>query len=179
MARVLLQQFPTAHATLIDHSSPMISQAQQAMVTYPGRYKVHLRDLLEPLDTFIPLNTADCIVSRYAIHHLPNERKYSLYEEIHRVLVPGGLFINIEHVASATPMLERLSDSLFIDTLASSTGKPRDQVEREFLTRADKADNRLESVGRQMEWLNAIGFESVDCYFKWMELAVFGGVKAT
>ncbi|MFO0699547.1 MAG: class I SAM-dependent methyltransferase [Nitrospira sp.] len=177
VARVVLEQFPTAHVTLIDHSPQMISVAHRAMAKYHGRYEVRLGDLLEPLDQYIPLNSADCIVSRYAIHHLPNKRKYSLYEDIHRLLVPGGLFVNIEHVASATPMLERLSDSFFIDEIASSTGKPRDQVEREFLMRPDKADNILENVGRQLGWLNTIGFESVDCYFKCMELAVFGGVK--
>lgn len=38
-------------------------------------------------------------------------------------------------------------------------------------------DNRLERVDVQLNWLEEIGFNHVDCYFKWMELAVFGGVK--
>ena len=38
-------------------------------------------------------------------------------------------------------------------------------------------DNLLERVDVQLNWLKEIGFNHVDCYFKWMELAVFGGVK--
>jgi tRNA (cmo5U34)-methyltransferase len=26
-------------------------------------------------------------------------------------------------------------------------------------------------------WLREIGFQQADCYFKWLELAVFGGQK--
>ena len=32
-------------------------------------------------------------------------------------------------------------------------------------------------VDMQLEMLRSCGFEHVDCYWKWMELAVFGGWK--
>jgi tRNA (cmo5U34)-methyltransferase len=38
--------------------------------------------------------------------------------------------------------------------------------------------NKLASVEAQLEWLREIGFEDVDRYWKWLELAVFGGIKA-
>jgi hypothetical protein len=50
-------------------------------------------------------------------------------------------------------------------------------VEAEYCGRPDKADNILERVEVQVEWLREIGFLHADCYFKWLELAVFGGVK--
>ena len=28
-----------------------------------------------------------------------------------------------------------------------------------------------------IEWLRELGYRHADCYFKWFELAVFGGVK--
>ncbi len=43
---------------------------------------------------------------------------------------------------------------------------------------ADKADNILAPAEEQVGWLREIGFLHADCYFKWLELAVFGGVKA-
>lgn len=37
--------------------------------------------------------------------------------------------------------------------------------------------NKLADVHPQLEWLSAIGFHNVDCYWKWMEWAPFGGTK--
>jgi SAM-dependent methyltransferase len=45
----------------------------------------------------------DAIVSGFSIHHQPDRRKQSLYREIYQLLAPGGWFVNVEHVAPATP----------------------------------------------------------------------------
>jgi len=54
----------------------------------------------------------------------------------------------------------------------------RQEVGRQFVYRDDKQANVLAPVETQCEWLRQIGFQQVDCYFKWFELAVFGGVRA-
>ena len=41
--------------------------------------------------------------------------------------------------------------------------------------RDDKEANILAPVEVQCEWLRECGFEDVDCFFKFFELAVFGG----
>jgi tRNA (cmo5U34)-methyltransferase len=92
-------------------------------------------------------------------------------------LQPGGLFVNVEHVASATPELEAVHDEAYIDHIVAVTGRDKAEVEREYHGRPDKADNILEPVEAQVDWLREIGFQQVDCYFKWLELAVFGGQK--
>ena len=51
------------------------------------------------------------------------------------------------------------------------------EVGCEYHARPDKADNILAMVESQTAWLRDIGFMHVDCYFKWFELAVFGGQK--
>jgi len=177
LARLLLDRYPEARALLLDHSEPMLQRAHAAMAAYAGRCEIRLADLRDPLLPHVPEGSADLVVSGYAIHHLPHERKRSLYEEVFQVLAPGGLFVNVEHVASPTRRIEELFEQRYVDHLAAHRGKPRPQVEREYLERADKADNILESLETQLDWLREIGFSQVDCFFKWLELAVFGGVK--
>jgi SAM-dependent methyltransferase len=181
LARAVLSNHPEASAVLLDHSEPMLERARAAMKDFADRCTLlhgDLADSLPSLTRGVAPDGFDLVVSGYAIHHLPHLRKRALYEEIHALLQSGGLFVNVEHVASATPRGEALFDAVYIDHLAARLGRPREQVEHEYRNRPDRADNILAPVGEQVGWLRAIGFVDADCYFKWLELAVFGGVKA-
>lgn len=178
LARALLAEYPKAAAVLVDYSEPMLERARQAMTADADRSEIFQGDLALPLSSFIAHKGLDLVVSGFAIHHLPHVRKRELFGEIFDMLVPGGLFVNIEHVASASEELEALYDNAYIDNISVRTGKDRAIVDAEYRGRADKADNILERVEVQLDWLREIGFLHADCYFKWFELAVFGGVKS-
>jgi ubiquinone/menaquinone biosynthesis C-methylase UbiE len=178
LARVVLAESETTCALLIDHSEPMLERAREAMQPFSGRYALCHGDLARPLAPQVGAETFDLIISGYAIHHLPTTRKRELYAETYDLLAPGGLFVNVEHVASSTPELQALFDAAYIDHIAQVTGRARTEVKREYHSRPDKADNRLDPVEDQLGWLREIGFDHVDCYFKWLEFAVFGGIKA-
>lgn len=122
------------------------------------------------------------IVSGFSVHHQSDERKKELYSEIFELLAPGGLFLNIEHVTSATEWVNSLFNNCFIDSLykmhkQSNDNLTKEEVEKEYYRRDDKANNILAPVETQCEWLRNIGFTDVDCYFKIFELALFGGRK--
>ncbi|MFB9985974.1 class I SAM-dependent methyltransferase [Bacillus benzoevorans] len=177
LAEVLLKAYPKASAVLLDHSEPMIKQARDHMKDYQDRCEIIHGDFSQSIKQYADENTIDCVVSGFAIHHLHHAQKKALYQEIYSVLAPGGVFINMEHTASATPDIERLHDELFIDYLASYNKRDRQEEAKDYYDRPDKADNILERADIQVNWLRDIGFRHADCYFKWMELAVFGGVK--
>jgi ubiquinone/menaquinone biosynthesis C-methylase UbiE len=124
----------------------------------------------------------DLIVSRFSIHHLADERKRALYAEIYELLVPGGVFMNLEHVSSPTPAVEALFNDYFIDHLyafhrQSDGRRSRKEVAETYYSRPDKVENILVPTELQCDWLREIGFQDVDCFFKAFELALFGGRK--
>jgi SAM-dependent methyltransferase len=134
---------------------------------------------VKSLDAEKPL---DIIVSGFAIHHQPDKRKRELYAEIYGLLNEGGVFLNLEHVSSATPSGRALFDSFFVDHLwrfhrDTPPVKSRQEIEEAYYQRPDKKENLLASVELQCRWLRRIGFKDVDCFFKIFELALFGGRK--
>jgi len=100
-------------------------------------------------------------VSCFAIHHCSHERKRWLFGEIFAQLEPGGVFYNLEHVASPTPELH--------EGFLAALGMTAAQEDR---------SNQLLAVETQATWLREIGFMQVDVFWKWRELALFGGVKS-
>jgi len=183
LGRFLLGQNPEAHVIFADFSAPMLdaarkqigNNAQTTIVTADFSSKSWVESIgnQEPVDV---------VVSGFAIHHQPDQRKKELYAEVFHLLAEGGVFLNLEHVASATPNVESLFDNYFIDHLhrfhqATGATKTRDEIAQDFYNRPDKEENILATVPDQCEWLRNIGFTDVDCYFKVFELALFGGRK--
>jgi SAM-dependent methyltransferase len=181
LAAAVLGQFPEAVATLVDFSAPMMDAARVRLDS-DGAHGFVLADFGQSGWTEAVADRApfDLIVSGYAIHHQPDEGKRRVYEEIFQLLAPGAFFINVEHVRPATAWLEQVADELMIDSIhayheRTNTGKSREQVARDHVYRPDKAANILSPVDEQCDWLREIGYHDVDCYFKVLELAVFGG----
>lgn len=147
---------PEMQGVALDFSDLMLEAARDRFAG-DERVEIIQHNLTEPLPD---LGSFDAVVSSMAIHHLEDDRKRSLYGEIFDVLEPAGVFANFEHVASPT---ERLHLAFF-----AAIGEP---IEEE-----DPSDRTLD-VGAQLAWLEEIGFDDVDCYWKWLEMALLMGVK--
>lgn len=148
------ERHPEATAVGLDASEPMLAQAAQR---FGGDPLVELRkhDLSVPL---VDMGPADAVVSGLAIHHLEDERKRELFGEIHALLIPGGVFANLDLVSAASPRLH-------------------ERFRREIGRTEDDPSDRLAGLSEQMGWLREAGFDEVDCHFKWLQLALVVAVR--
>jgi SAM-dependent methyltransferase len=178
----VLEAFPRATGVAVDFSAAMLEHARQRLGPFGTRALAVEADLRQPAWRKGIRKPFDAVVSGFAIHHLDDERKRALYQETFDVLRPGGVFVNCEHVASPSPRLEEL----FTDTMAEHLWRrrrergeevSREEVRREFLERPDRAANILAPAEEQCRWLREVGFTDVDCFWKYFELAVFGGAR--
>ncbi|WP_299490846.1 class I SAM-dependent methyltransferase [Acaryochloris sp. IP29b_bin.137] len=147
---------PEVESLAVDFSPTMLAAVRQRFAD-DLRVTILAHNLDNPLP---PVGTFDGIVSSFAIHHLSHPRKQSLYQEVFDRLEPGGIFCNLEHVASPTLRLHQQFLQAIGYTLAE-----------------EDPSNQLLDVETQLGWLRSIGFEDVDCYWKWLEMALLIGVK--
>jgi SAM-dependent methyltransferase len=184
LGKAIYRTYPQARGVFLDLSETMLQAARESFTETKQQPIFILEDFgrpewVEAVKTEAPF---DAIVSGFAIHHQPDGRKREIYQEIYQLLKPGGIFLNLEHVASRSKLGETAFDNLFLDSLdafhqSQGSQKSREELNRQYYNREDKKANILALVEEQCNWLREIGFVDVDCFLKIFELALFGGVK--
>ncbi len=153
LGAVVLEAFPSvARMVAADRSEPMLRLARQRFLD-DDRVEVVEFDLNDPLR----LNeTFDVVVSGFALHHLDDRRKRSLFAEICQALNSEGVFANLDVVQSLTP-----------------------RRHAEFLTAigrtADDPEDRLATIEDQLAWMRTAQLTEVDCLWRWRGFALLVG----
>jgi len=145
---------PRAEFVALDFSPTMLAELHKLFGNDPA-VTIVAHDFDQPLPA---MGRFDAVISSFAIHHVPHERKRAIYREVFATLEPGGVFCNFEHVASPSPELHQA----FLKAISCEDEDP---------------SNKLLDLETQLTWLREIGFEDVDCHWKWRELALFAGIK--
>jgi len=150
------QANPEAEAVALDFSPAMLEAASKR---FAGDTSITV--VAHNLDGALPaLGRFDAVISSFAIHHVTHERKRTLYAEIYALLNSGGVFCNLEHVASPTPRLHEE----FLQRIG-------------FSVDTEDPSNKLLDVETQLKWLRENVFADVDCHCKWRELALLAGTR--
>jgi SAM-dependent methyltransferase len=167
LGAAILGTYPASRGLLVDFSEPMLGQAREQLKDFGKQLTFLNLDYGDPawVNAVKPEAPFDAVVSGLSIHHQPDVRKRSIYQEIFSLLKPGGWFVNIDHVVNGYYEVERRSGGT----------RTRAEMADVYLKRPDKDANKLLSVDVQCGWLREIGFTDVDCYFHIYELAVFAG----
>ena len=135
--------------------SPAMLEALHRRFDGDGKVTIVAHDFSNPLP---PLGHFDSVISSFAIHHVPHERKRSLYREVFDLLRPGGSFA----IWNTSRPLPIGLHQQFLQRLGVSP----EQEDR---------SNKLLDLQKQLGWLREIGFVDVDCHWKWRELAFSQG----
>jgi SAM-dependent methyltransferase len=150
---LVLNAYPQSVALCADMSPPML---EAAATRFEADERVTLA--VHDLDHTLPFEGPfDAVVTSLAVHHVTDERKRMLYAEIAQLLTPGGVFCNLEIVASPTQALH-------------------DQWRYEMAARDDPSDVLCDMTS-QLAWIAEAGLENVDCIWKWRSLALLRGER--
>ncbi len=149
---VVRSAHPEVEAVGVDNSAPMLARARSRFDA-DATVVVVEHDLAQDLPA---LGAFDVVVSGFAIHHLADERKRSLFREVSTLLRPGGVFVNLEVVACATPELHEE----FNRRIGRPGGDPEDI---------------LAGVDEQLAWMREAGLQHVDCNWRWRGFALLVG----
>ncbi len=179
-AAAMLDEYPSAHGVLVARADASLAGANRCLELEWGRIACRKADYADPrwLSVARPAGPFDAMVCAFATHAFDDRRLREFYREVFELLTPGGVFLNIEHVTSATRWSGSTFDDLTIGAvfggqLKNAGGASRAEIARRYY--ASRMDTPPLEV--QCDWLRECGFESVDCYSKVRELAVFGGQR--
>jgi tRNA (cmo5U34)-methyltransferase len=182
MSELMLRTQTGSEAVLVDFSEPMLARAAVNLAGYDGRWQAITGDLNDPAwGERLPGGRYDAVVSGLAIHHLPPERKRTLFAEIFGLLEPGAMFVNMDYVAIDGP-LRGLFDEEMLASAVRAASSPEGEREsggtrHEHEVDLEDDDDRPDTADDQLQWLRDAGFEQVEVHFKWAEAAIYGGMR--
>src|SRR5215510_1176008 len=184
VTEAVLHRYYQATVTCVDGSEAMMQHARPRLAKHGGQVQLVLKDLADPAWHAGLSGPFHATVSAIALHHLTDERKQQLCREVFDLLLPGGLFLNNDAVESPAFFQEHFSDLADRAIQAqekAQTGVLRSieeiRAERAVCMRSAGQRSHIAPLNAQLDWWRAAGFTSVDCYWKFLNLAIFGGVK--
>jgi tRNA (cmo5U34)-methyltransferase len=179
LSSVLVKIRQDIKITLVDGSEVMLKNAKENFKDFENFEFIHIsfQDLIKKEDNLS--SNYDFIVSSLAIHHLYGYEKKSLFQFVYDHLVPGGYFLNIDTIQAPNEDLENWYRILWREWIEKNEQK--DNLTQSFSYLPEKyknnPDNHPDRLDIQLKMLKNVGFENIDCYYKYGIFSIFGGKK--
>lgn len=189
----LAQAFPDARIVGVDFDATLLALAQARCAELGDRVSFVEADLRSSLWHAQAPQTYSAAVSATALHWLSREKLRLLYADLARVLVPGGVFLNADHVGSDVCGIQRMWENRREQMRHASNSHADDwgTFWREYLAElGPEASRRRQEVqgpwqgiesGLPLWWhleaLREVGFEGVDCFWRLDGDAIYGGIR--
>lgn len=170
LAALFAVRYPRAKFLLVDVAPAMLERARERFAADAARFSFQTMDY----GRAFPAGPFDAVVSGLSIHHLSDPDKRALFARIHGALVPGGVFVNAEHVLGETPEREREWDARW-EREARALGSDDAEI---AAARERMTGDLCSPLPDQLDWLREAGFQKVACTFQRGRFAVYSGRRA-
>ncbi len=166
----LLKEYPLARVTGIDSSPDMLDVARKKVKHTTWRVDF----LCQDIRAFRLEGEFDVIVSGFSLHFLTPDEKEEILGKCLALLKDGGVFIDSEAVLSPSERVYNMYMDKWKDFLRSN-GFSDEEIGSHILKFI--RDVKPMTVDNQLGLMRKAGFRDVECYFKYLNWAVFGGYK--
>ena len=184
VTETILSRYSHASVVWLDGSAAMHEHAAPRLSRYGSQVQFFLRDLADSTWQAELPGPFHAAVSAIALHHLTDERKRQLCREVFELLQPGGMFLNNDVVAGDPALRDHftpLADRVIQQHVQQRTGQVHSLEEirhvRTAMQRPKGQTSHIAPLELQLDWWREAGFQVVDCYWKFLNFAIFGGVK--
>lgn len=157
----------------LEISEPMLQAARER---FKGLIACSVVDIKEHdlRKAGLPAMGASVVLSILTVQFTPIEYRLRILRDVYNSLRPGGAFIFVEKVLGNTVEINDFEVDEYYK-LKAENGYSQDQIERKRLS----LEGVLVPVTARMneEFLKAVGFTQVDCFWRWMNFAGWIAIK--
>jgi SAM-dependent methyltransferase len=184
LASFLLAERAHATAICIDASEEMLNMGRERAARFGNRVEFIRRSLEGPDWLKAIEGPFDAVVSSRALHHFtPHRRRRAIYGELLTLLRPGGCFINADNMKASTGSLhqryrtagDRLLERYVAEITDGKKTLAQMKKENQLPSHGPHDNGRLE---QELAWLRELGYDDVDCFWKFGNYAVYGGFRS-
>lgn len=170
LSAMVAKAFPAAHLHLTDISVAMLAQAQQRFAD-----RLHVTFAVQDHLQLAAESEYDLVMSALSIHHLDHTDKRILFQQVHRALRLGGMFINADQALGPTPLAEEEYERHWLAEVI------RNKVSALSLEKACERmkEDKNAVLADQLQWLAESGFKDIKCSYQRYRFVVYGGRQSS
>jgi len=179
----LLRRFPNCRAVAIDGSRQMVASAKSRLGALAERVDFVVADFRQPEALGVAVESADAVVSAYALHHLNLQEKAQLIGHCRARLKEDGWFLNADLVVSEDEFLEALTQQMrvagIVDRAEGRDPRFRDAAEaRRFIDALQLNEcDQPQTEADDLRILRECGYRHVSLLWKDTREVVYGGIR--
>jgi SAM-dependent methyltransferase len=191
LARALLDRFPEATVVALDLDPVLMVIGQGALGEADGRLAWRQIDLREPFwaDALAPAAPFDAVVSLATLHHFTGREAAAIYQDLARLIRPGGLLLNAEMLAAGPPssQLARVFDEVrrrgsppadgWWEAIEAEPAFAAAVVERALLKDRMRGAGRKRSAEAHCRALRRAGFREATVAWRYLDEALVVGLR--